>query len=101
MTLPRFRLRYLATLVLLLLLVWFQYQLWSGRGSLPNVKAMQEEIAIQRASNALVEQDNERLASDIADLRHGQKKMEEIARQELGMIKPNEVFVQYAKPQTP
>lgn len=100
MTLPRFRLRlrYLATLVLLLLLGWFQHQIWTGRGSLPNVNAMREEIVVQRDSNALIEQDNVRLATDIADLREGHTKMEEIARQELGMIRPNEVFVQYARP---
>lgn len=100
MTLPRFRLRlrYLATLVLLLFLAWFQHQIWTGRGSLPNVNAMREEIVVQRDSNALIEQDNVRLATDIADLREGHTKMEEIARQELGMIRPNEVFVQYARP---
>lgn len=92
------RLRYVATITLLCLLAWFQYQLWTGRGSIPNVQAMQEEIRIQQSSNELMQQDNQRVAADILDLRHGQDKMEEIARQELGMIKPNEVFIQYTKP---
>lgn len=92
------RLRYLCAIVLLALLGWLHYHLWSGRGSLPKVNAMREEIQIQEASNELMRQDNDRLASDIADLREGQEKMEEIARKELGMIKPNEVFVQYTKP---
>lgn len=92
------RLRYLATLVLLGLLAWFQWQIWTGRGSYPSVELMRQEIAVQRTSNELVRQDNERLANDIADLREGREMMEELARQELGMIKPNEVFVQYTKP---
>lgn len=92
------RLRYLATLALLGLLAWFQWQIWTGHGSYPNVELMREEIVKQRTSNELMRQDNERLANDIADLRDGREKMEEIARQELGMIKPNEVFVQYTKP---
>lgn len=92
------RLRYLATVLLLALLAWLQWQLWTGRGSYPNVELMREEIRVQQASNALVRQDNERLANDIDDLREGREKMEEIARHELGMIRPNEIFVQYTKP---
>ncbi|WP_347485458.1 septum formation initiator family protein [Vandammella animalimorsus] len=92
------RLRHLTTIALLLLLAWLQWQLWTGRGSYPNVELMREEIAVQRHSNALMRQDNERLLNDIADLREGREMMEEIARQELGMIRPNEVFVQYTKP---
>jgi len=92
------RLRYLATLGLLGLLAWFQWQIWTGHGSYPTVELMREEIVKQKNSNQLMRQDNERLANDLADLRDGREKMEEIARQELGMIKPNEVFVQYTKP---
>ncbi|RMW96871.1 septation ring formation regulator EzrA [Allofranklinella schreckenbergeri] len=95
---PFVRLRYFATLLLLVLLGWLQWQLWTGRGSFPTVGLMREEIRVQKASNELIRQDNERLANDIADLREGREKMEEIARQELGMIKPNEIFVQYTKP---
>ena len=84
--------------MLLALIGWFQYQIWFGRGNLLNVQTMREEIQVQKASNELMRQDNVGLASDIADLREGQDKMEEIARQELGMIKPNEIFVQYTKP---
>jgi cell division protein FtsB len=94
----RIRWRHIAALMLLALIGWFQYQIWFGRGNLLNVQTMREEIQVQKASNELMRQDNERLASDIADLREGQDKMEEIARQELGMIKPNEIFVQYTKP---
>ncbi|KKW67982.1 hypothetical protein AAV94_07370 [Lampropedia cohaerens] len=90
--------RYLTTAILLALLGWLQWQIWIGRGSYPSVELMRQETAVQRASNELIRQDNERLANDIADLRDGREKMEEIARQELGMIKPNEIFVQYTRP---
>ncbi|RMX06509.1 septation ring formation regulator EzrA [Corticibacter populi] len=92
------RLRYVTTLILLALLAWIQLQIWSGRGSYPNVEIMRAEIEVQHASNELMRQDNARLNNDIADLRDGREMMEEIARQELGMIKPNEIFVQYTKP---
>ena len=40
---------------------------------------------------------NEQLASEVRDLQEGQDMVEELARQELGMVKPNEIFVQIAR----
>jgi cell division protein FtsB len=35
--------------------------------------------------------------ADVRDLKNGMTLIEDRARLELGMIKPNEIFVQYAK----
>ena len=70
-------------------------QLWLGRGSLPQVAAMQQQIEEQKAANAQVRQTNERLASEVHDLKEGLDMVEEKARNELGMVKPNEVYVQF------
>lgn len=79
-------------LVLLLLLV--QWQLWTGRGSVRDVAQLQEKLAEQKEANAKAALNNERLASEVNDLKEGLEMVEERARQELGMVKPNEVFVQ-------
>ena len=50
--------------------------------------------ADQKAANAKAVVNNERLASEVNDLKIGLEMVEERARQELGMVKPNEVFVQ-------
>jgi cell division protein FtsB len=42
-------------------------------------------------------QANERLESEVRDLKEGLDMVEEKARGELGMVKPNEIFVQIAK----
>ena len=84
-----------ALLVALLLLV--HAQLWFGRGSLANVSALQQQLEAQRAANVQAQQANERLASEVRDLKEGLEMVEERARMELGMVKPNEIFVQIAK----
>ena len=82
--------------LLIALLVIVHAQLWIGRGSLPSVNAMQRKLSEQAASNAQAHADNERLAAEVKDLREGLEMVEEKARQELGMVKPNEIFVQIA-----
>ncbi len=80
--------------VLIVLLVVIHAQLWVGRGSLPNVTALQRKVDQQKSANAQARLVNEQLASEVQDLRAGLGMVEERARIELGMVKPNEIFVQ-------
>jgi cell division protein FtsB len=80
-----------AFLVALLLIL--HVQLWSGRGSVGSVSDMQRKLEEQKAANVLAQQANERLASEVRDLKEGLEMVEERARMELGMVKPNEIFV--------
>ena len=80
--------------ILVTLLVLFHAQLWMGRGSVPNVRAMQQQLNEQRAKNSLSQASNDQLAAEIKDLQEGMEMAEEKARSELGMVKPNEMFVQ-------
>lgn len=89
--------RRLVPAALLVLLLVLQGQLWFGRGSVPNVAKLNQELAAQKRSNAQAEQANARLDAEIRDLREGLEMVEEKARSELGMVKPNEIFVQVAK----
>lgn len=89
--------RRLVPAALLVLLLVLQGQLWFGRGSLPNVAHLSNELAAQQRSNADAAQANARLEAEIRDLREGLEMVEEKARSELGMVKPNEIFVQVTK----
>ncbi len=80
--------------ILVALLVLFHAQLWMGRGSVPSVHEMQQRLDEQRARNALAQLDNDQLAAEVKDLQEGLDMVEEKARYELGMVKPNEIFVQ-------
>ena len=81
--------------ILLALLVAVHAQLWLGRGSVPRVNAMQRQIDVQKAANEQARQVNARLTSEVHDLKEGLDMVEEKARSELGMVKPNEVYVQF------
>ena len=88
--------RVVAALLIGLLAV-LQAQLWLGRGSVGDVAQMQQKLDEQKAHNAAAQQANERLASELRDLKEGLDMVEEKARMELGMVKPNEIFVQISK----
>ena len=88
-------------IVLIVLLVLLQGQLWLGRGSIPDVMRLRQQLQEQTAQNAAAQLANNRLRAELNDLKDGQEMVEEQARSEVGMVKPNEIFVQIAKPQTP
>ncbi len=86
--------RYWTALGLASLLGLLQYQLWQGRGSLPQVESYRQQLAEQLQENEQARLRNEQLVGEVRDLQEGLTMVEEIARYELGMVKPNEVFVQ-------
>ena len=87
----------LVPILLIALLAIVHAQLWVGRGSVPSVNEMQRKLTEQTTKNAQAQVDNERLAAEVKDLKEGLEMVEEKAREELGMVKPNEIFVQIAR----
>jgi cell division protein FtsB len=84
-------------IILLTLLLIFQLQLWFGRGSIPDVWRLRQQYQTQLAQNNQTELKLERIRAELRDLRDGMEMVEERARSEIGMVKPNEIFVQIAK----
>ena len=82
---------------LIALLVIFHAQLWFGRGSVPSVAKMTDELAAQKQKNTQAQLANDRLAAEVRDLKEGLDMVEEKARSELGMVKLNEIYVQITK----
>ena len=83
--------------ILIALFVIFHAQLWTGRGSIPNVRDMQQRLTNQQNKNIKAQDRNDQLAAEVKDLKEGLEMVEEKARSELGMVKPNEIFVQVNK----
>jgi cell division protein FtsB len=88
--------RVVAALLIGLLAV-VQAQLWLGRGSVGDVAQMRQKLDEQKGRNTAAQQSNEQLAAEVRDLQEGLEMVEEKARAELGMVRPNEVLVQIAK----
>ncbi len=84
-------------IVLVTLLVILQGQLWLGRGGVPTVAELERELAQQKATNEEARRKIEQLSAEVNDVQEGLNMVEERARHELGMVKPNEIYVQIAK----
>lgn len=82
------------TVVLAVLLLAVQADLWLGRGSLPQVLQLQSQLVVQQAVNDEARARNLRLAAEVSDLKEGLEMVEEKARSELGMLRPDEILVQ-------
>ena len=87
----------LVPIVLITLLVIVQAQLWFGRGSLRNVAELEHQLQQEKQANEEARRVNEQLSAEVNDLKEGLNMVEERARHELGMVKPNEIYVQIAK----
>ena len=87
----------LVPIVLLVLLLVLQGQLWFGRGSLSHVADLEQKAQQEKAANLEARRTNEQLSAEVNDLKEGLNMVEERARHELGMVKPHEIYVQVAK----
>lgn len=79
------------------LLLILHGQLWFGRGSPLNLQDLRQQLRDQQNANLEAKRVNEQLSAEVSDLQEGLNMVEERARQELGMVKPGEIFVQIAK----
>jgi cell division protein FtsB len=82
------------TLALAALLVLVHAELWFGKGGVPRMVELQRKLAGQQVANDSARRKNEQLSAEVSDLKEGLEMVEEKARFELGMIKPDEIFVQ-------
>ena len=80
--------------VLILILIGLQYKLWFGDGSLSEVVQLSRELEIQKQRLRELEERNKILEAQVLDLQTGLDAFEEKARNDLGMIKEGETFIQ-------
>ena len=88
----------LLTLLFIMLIILIQYPLWFGRGGWVNVFDLQKKYQAQRAVNLELDRENDALRAEVNDLKRGTDAIEERARDELGMIKKDEVFFEVITP---
>ena len=86
------------TLILFVLLVLLQFKLWLGEGGFTEVARLEARVEVQRQKNNELLQRNAELEAEVEDLRERLDAVEELARSELGLIKPAEQFYQVVPP---
>ena len=82
------------TLGLVALLALVQAELWFGKGGVTRMVELQRKLDAQKSTNEQARHRNEQLSAEVSDLKEGLEMVEEKARFELGMIKPDEIYVQ-------
>ena len=85
--------RYL-TAGLIALIALVQAELWFGKGGVPRMMELQGKLQTQVAANTSAKARNAQLDAEVRDLKEGLEMVEEKARFELGMVKPDEILVQ-------
>jgi cell division protein FtsB len=82
-----------ATVALAALLLLVQAELWFGKSGLPYVMLLDKQLNDQRGRNEGARTRNAQMSAEVSDLKEGLEMVEEKARAELGMVKPNEILV--------
>lgn len=80
--------------VLFAALVWTMLQLFGRPDGYAKVRELQARVAEQRAANADAVRQNEQLNRAIVALQQPGEAIEERARMDLGMVRPEETFFQ-------
>ena len=83
----------LVTIALILLIGWVQAELWFGKAGMTHVVQMRADLATLTAANDGARKRNDQLQAEVSDLKEGLEMVEEKARSELGMTKPDELLV--------
>ena len=84
----------LILLLVIALVASLQYQFWLGEGGYFPHQALTQQIKQQAEINTELKERNRILAAEVFDLKNGTEAIEEHARLDLGLVKPNETFVQ-------
>ncbi|MBU2212068.1 MAG: cell division protein FtsB [Gammaproteobacteria bacterium] len=90
----------LISLVLFALLILPQYPLWFGKGGLLRVSDLEGQLEQQKQVNESLRLRNQQLEGDVRSLSEGVEAIEERARNDFGMIKKGEVFIQLIEPRS-
>ena len=88
---------YRLTVLLGAILLAIQWPLWLGHGGWLRVWDLQRQLEARQASNASLRARNQELVAELASLRHGSEAIEERARRELHMVRPEETFFQFVR----
>ena len=87
----------LIAVVFLAALIFLQYRLWFQPGGMHDISTIKAVLAVQTKENQTLKKRNDELVLQIERLQRSQDTVESRARNELGMVKKDEVFYQVVR----
>jgi len=91
--LVRWLVRSLVAVALAFAFGYLPYRVYGGPG-LGRLRLLRRELADLKAKNQVTAAENDRLRAEVHALRHDLGAVERVAREELGLVKPDEVVFQ-------
>lgn len=89
------------TVVLGTALLLLQWPLWFGERGWPAVHRLKAELKAQTQANEAAAQANQGLEDQSRDLRDTPQAVQDRARRDMGMLRPDEIFVQVLPASSP
>ncbi|MDW5418830.1 cell division protein FtsB [Iodobacter sp. CM08] len=84
----------LLAIIFSIMIAALQWPLWVGKGSWLRVWQLDHQLVEKKLQNEKLKERNDALDADVRDLKTGSDAIEERGRNELGMIRQDEVFFQ-------
>ncbi|MFC7421778.1 cell division protein FtsB [Iodobacter arcticus] len=84
----------LLAIIFSIMIAALQWPLWVGKGSWLRVWQLDHQLVEKKQHNEKLKERNDALDADVRDLKTGSDAIEERGRNELGMIRQDEVFFQ-------
>ena len=81
--------------ILILVLIVLQYRLWFAEGSLAEQRRLQQKVEEQTLINRQLQERNAVLEREVLELQTGNAGVEQRAREQLGLVREDEVFYQF------
>ena len=78
--------------VLAVIIGFLSYDIMNGRNGITQYRSVESQVETAKLKQTQLKQRNQALQDEISDLQQGSMALEELARSELGMIKPSETF---------
>ncbi|MBP9727707.1 MAG: septum formation initiator family protein, partial [Gammaproteobacteria bacterium] len=88
--------RYFLVIILALIFVLLQYELWFSRGGIFQNRHLQQQLATEKALVQQQQAENKRLLAEVMKIKNDPQQIEARARDDLGMVKKGEEYIEIA-----
>ncbi|MES2205034.1 MAG: septum formation initiator family protein [Pseudomonadota bacterium] len=89
--------RYFLIIILAMIFVLLQYELWFSHGGIFQNRHLQKELEIEKALLQKQEAENKKLIEEVKKIKSDPQQIEAHARDDLGMVKKGEEYIEIAE----